>query len=198
MKRLAIVAATLLLAACSSTDYDEPARAPEGRRPPMTAGSRGGMGGTADVGLGLMPIDNWWHDPQIAEPLNLSGDQYAALDRIRTEQGDEIQRLQRDSMVALRDFRQSLTAEKPTSDDIVAAGQRVRALRDQILERQVRLIAAERVVLTADQWQKLQQQLQQERGDWRNNRNVPGRPGRGRGGWGGGMTPRGGRGGWGY
>ncbi len=197
MKRFAFVAAVLLLGACSSSDYDQPG--PDSRRPPMTSDSRGAMRGAADTGLGLMPVDNWWHDPQIAEPLHLSADQYASLDRIQTDQADPIARLQRDSMVALRDFRQSLTADKPTLEDIVTAGERVRALRDQLLDRQVKLIAAQRVVLTADQWQKLQQQLQEDRNDWRQNRNMPGRPGRGgRGGWGGGVGGRGGRGGWGY
>ena len=196
MKRLSMLVALLLLAACSSSDYDEPAqgRGPESRMPP----ARGEMRGVADTVLGPMPLDNWWHDPQLAEPLALTADQYSSLDRIQAQQGDEIARLQRDSMVALRDFQQSLTSEKPMADDIVTAGDRVRSLRDKILERQVRLIAAERIVLTNDQWQKLQQQLRENRDDWRQNRNIPGgRGGRGgRGGWGGGM-PGGRRGGFG-
>src|SRR5512141_3005622 len=122
MKRLAMFGAVLLLAACSSSDYDQPAPTPraEGRRPP----ARGEMRGVADTVLGPMPLDNWWRDPQLAEPLALSADQYTSLDRIQAQQGDEIARLQRDSMVALRDFQQSLTSEKPMADDIVTAGDR--------------------------------------------------------------------------
>ena len=110
--------------ACSSSDYDQP-QPRRGNRP----GPDGGDGTfararTTTGGLDMLPPPDWWPQPQIAAPLNLTSDQYAALDRIATEQAEEIARLDRDSMVAVRDLRQLLESNQPVSADIVAAGQR--------------------------------------------------------------------------
>ena len=63
----------------------------------------------------------------------------------------------------MRDLRNVLDSDKPASDDILAAGKRLRSLRDEVSDREFRLLAAERQILTRDQWQKLQDQLREER-----------------------------------
>jgi hypothetical protein len=199
MKRLALLA-VLLLAACSSSDYDDPS--------PQSMPRRGGMGGGGMDGGGmergqgrmaagsslleLLPPADWWHDPQITEPVKLTSEQVTALDKIGSEQGDPVTRMERDSVAAIRDLRTTLDGAQSTQDEIVAAGQRLRALRDDLFGRQVLLLAAERAVLSQQQWRSLQDALQSMRRPQNRMNNGGGR----RGGMGGG---RGGRrgGGWG-
>ena len=172
MKRLLMISCALLLATCASTDdYDRPVpqRAPRGER---IAG-----------GLEIMPPPDWWRDDRIANTVNLRGEQISALDKIGADQGEPITKLQRDSAVAVREIRETLDADPVRSDDIIAAGDRLRTLRDTLFDRQVRMIAAERAVLSRDQWQRLQDAMQERPDRDRMNRAPMG--GRGRGGWGG-------------
>jgi Spy/CpxP family protein refolding chaperone len=174
MRRVCI-ALLLLLAACASSNNDRP-------RPERGARMR-------DMGpmlLDIIPNDTWWHEPALAAPLNLSSDQFAALDRIANDQRDDIARMQRDLPIATRDLRAALDANPATAGDIMAAAQRVRDIRASLFDREAQMLTAERLVLTKDQWSKLLDELQQQRDDRnRGNDNNGGR----RGGY-----PRGGRG----
>ncbi len=177
MKRFAIFAVAALLVACSSTDSSEPAPSPRGR-PPMDGDGSFAANRPVAGGLDMLPPAQWWHQPLIADAVKLTSDQMAALDKISNDQGDEVARIDRDTMVAVRDLRQLLESNQPASADIVTAGQRLRDLRNSIFDRQLQMLAAERTVLTLDQWQTLQAQLQQRR--TRNQDNSPRRGGRGR------------------
>jgi Spy/CpxP family protein refolding chaperone len=187
MKRTyAIILAILAFAfvACTS-DMDQPERG----GPRGYPGGRGGGGfararaeGAGD-GLEMMPPSEWWRDPQISVAVNLTADQTASLDRINHDQSEEIAKLERDSMVAMRDLRQMIESSQPTAADITGAGQRLRGVRDALFDRRVQLLAGERTILTQQQWDALQTALTASR-----NRDTD-RPGRG--GYGG----RGGRGG---
>jgi Spy/CpxP family protein refolding chaperone len=181
MKRTAFVLAVLLVViSCSSSDDDQSRTE---RRPPMSGGyGRGTVRAAAVGGLDLLPPSEWWRDPYLVEPLKLTPDQLASLDKIGSEQSDEIARLERDSDVALRDLRSALSIEKPASDDILAATGRIRGLRDSLFDRQARMLADERIVLTRDQWGLLQTELQEERAPRPNReggRSMGGRGGRG-------------------
>jgi Spy/CpxP family protein refolding chaperone len=181
-ERLLILAVTtVVLVACSSSDYDQPQ--PRRGNRPEGDGTYARARTTPGV-LDMLPPPDWWHDPQIATPLNLTADQYAALDKIGTEQADPIARLERDSMVAVRDLRQALESNQPAAADIVSAGQRLRGLRDALFDRQVQMLAAERQVLTLQQWETLQAQLQSRPRGTDSNRGTQ-RRGGGRGGMGG-------------
>ena len=136
--------------------------------------------------LDVIPDDTWWHEPALAAPLNLSSDQFAALDRIANDQRDDIARLQRDLPIASRDLRSALDANPATAGDITAAAQRVRDIRASLFDREAQMLSAERLVLTKDQWSRLLDELQRQRDDRRGNDDYRG--GR-RGGY-----PRGGRG----
>ena len=131
------------------------------------------------AGLDMLPPADWWHQPMLADAVRLTADQITALDKIPA---DDSSRLERDMMVAMRDVRSVLDSKQPTNDDIVTAGQRVRALRDSLFDKQIALLSAERTILTQDQWQTLQQQLQDRRAQRRQDNGYPRRGGRGMGG----------------
>jgi len=128
----------------------------------------------------LLPEANWWHSPHISEAVNVTSEQMKQLDRLQSEQGDEIERLGRDLMVVSRDVRTAVNRRDATAADIVAAGDRVAALRDQLFRRRVALLAAERALLTYEQWTTLQDQFE-ERTDRRREDRGPRMGGRGRG-----------------
>jgi Spy/CpxP family protein refolding chaperone len=140
--------------------------------------------------LELLPPPSWWRDDRIAGAVNLTTDQVASLDKVYSEQGDDIARLINDSQVAVRQLRDSLALDQPKSEDIGSAGQRLRTLRDDIFDRQLRMLAAERLLLSTQQWTALQNALQNARSQRQERGGYPG--GRGRGGRGG-RRP-----GWGY
>lgn len=185
MKRFAAIA-LLFLAACSSSDYDQPPQ-----RGPMRGGGAGGYGYRPQQAAGLLdmlPPAQWWHDPRIEAAVSLTNDQFATLDKVAKEREDEIARLERDSATAARDLRTLLDTEKPSSPDIVTAAMRVRAIRDSAFEQQAQLLAAERALLTKQQWQSLQSAMQSERQERRDDGYGNRRGGR-RGGRGGGRWP---------
>src|SRR5438093_1084115 len=121
MKQL--LALTLLVCACASDNYDQPVYSPRNSPPPVAVG-----------GLDMLPPADWWHQPMLADAVRLNADQIAALDKIPA---DDSSRLERDMMVAMRDVRSVLDSKQPTNDDIVTAGQRVRALRDSLFDKQI-------------------------------------------------------------
>jgi Spy/CpxP family protein refolding chaperone len=181
MKRLALVV-IVALAACSSSDYDDgPVNRPRG-------GWGGGYGGGGDFGpaaargggmLDMMPPDDWWHDPRIATAVNVTADQVARLDQIAKDHGDDVSRLTRDTEVAMRDLRSTIEGDSPTIDEIAKAAQRVRTLRDDNFDRQVQLLAAERTVLTKEQWKSLQDAMHESPRDQRRRGGYGGRGGMG-------------------
>jgi len=189
---VSLVALPLLLASCQTADYDDdpvtqsyPRRGRGGddggmRRPRMTAD--GGM-------LDMLPPSDWWRDPQLANAVNLSSDQVAALEKLSHDQGDDLDKLERDVTVAQRDLRSLLDSDKPVEADIVAAGDRLRDMRTAIFDRELKMLAAERALLSKTQWQALQDQLQSRRTDrgGGRDRDRGGYPGRG------GFPGRGGR-----
>jgi Spy/CpxP family protein refolding chaperone len=127
----------------------------------------------------MLPPGDWWHQPMIADAVKLTAEQMAALDKITSDQADQIARMERDSMVAVRDLRTSLEASRPSEADIIAAGQRLRSLRDALFDRHLQMLAAERAILSLDQWQTLQQQLQERRSQRNQDQGYPRRGGRG-------------------
>lgn len=171
MKRTLLTLALVVVVGCTSSDpYERPPRR-------MARPARAAMD------IDPLPPPGWWHDYVIAEPLDLSTEQMQQLDRAAAEFGEQdIRQLQRETLTAVRDLRGILDSEKPSSDEIIVAGQRVRSLRDEISDRQLKLLAAERQILTRAQWLKLQEQLFDER--MPRNR-MSDYPRRGRGGFGG-------------
>ena len=132
--------------------------------------------------LEVLPPSDWWHDEGLARAVVLTGDQLSQLDRISTTQGEDVARLERDGMVAMRDLRNALDLAQPSNDDIASAGHRVREIRASPLDHQVQLLAAERLVLSQQQWRTLEDQLTQQSRPQRDRGNMPGGRGRGMGG----------------
>lgn len=146
------LALAFVLVACASAPPDD--RDAGMRRPMMS--SRGGMSGDFD----LLPRANWWHEAHLNEALNLSGEQMQKLDALQNEHSDEITRLQNDQRTVMRDLRSTLDRRDATADDIVTAGNRYAALRDDLVRKQIAYLAAQRAVLTIEQWKTLQQSLE--------------------------------------
>lgn len=162
-----LLLASIALAGCASYNlppepyrepYPEPHREPERdervERPRRVAASA--------IGL----PSSWWRDARLAEPLALSSDQYQRLEALSGEQ-EEIDRLEEDAQRATRELHDALQAKSATSPGILAAGKRVRELRDTLLDRQIALLAAQREILTDAQWAALQDALANE---WREGR----------------------------
>jgi len=181
MKSAALFVLALTLAAgCATSDdpRDEPRDEPRRTRMPRSV--------EAPSDLAIPPA-NWWRNPQVSVNVKLSDAQFASLDAIDREHAAEVARLRMDAAAAERDVRLLLTAEHPTAGDIMTAGQRVRTLRDQILDHEVRMLAGERALLTREQWTALQDALRDERPDFNGRRGGFG------GGRGGGRRGGGGR-----
>jgi hypothetical protein len=173
MKRLAITV-LLFAAACSSSDNNQPVYSPS-RRPQAAPRA-------TEAALDMLPPADWWHQPQLADAVRVTADQMTALDKVASDQADDIARLERDSMVAVRDLRTTLESSRPAESDIITAGQRLRSLRDALFDRQLQMLAAERQILSLDQWQILQQQLQERRSQRNQDQGYPRQGGRGMGG----------------
>jgi Spy/CpxP family protein refolding chaperone len=184
MKRLAALTLLFLFVACASSDYDEPQRSPARR-----GGAQGGFGYRPQPGgaLDMLPPPQWWHDPQIAAAVTLTNEQFASLDKVAKDHEEEIARLERDTATAARDLRTLLETEQPAERDVVAAAQRLRAIRDSAFDHQAQLLAAERAILTRQQWQALQSALESQRQERRDG--GYGTPRGRRGGRGGGRWP---------
>jgi Spy/CpxP family protein refolding chaperone len=139
--------------------------------------------------LDMMPPEDWWHDSRIAAAVNPTPDQIAKLDQIaKDHSADDVTRLTRDTEVAMRDLRGTLDSDSPASNDIVTAATRVRTLRNDVFDREIQLLAAERSVLTKQQWKALQEAMHERPRDERRGgygtRGGFGGRGRGRGpGW---------------
>ncbi len=132
----------------------------------------------------MLPPAEWWRQPVYADAVRLRTDQVTALDKIAEDHSNDVERIQGDMGAALRDFRIQLNSEQVASADIVTAGNRIKELRNAMFDKQLQTLAAERAVLTYDQWQMLQQQIQVQRQQQRNeNQQRPGGRGQGRGRW---------------
>lgn len=199
--RMRIVACLALLAAlvsgCSSANSDGRDSTSRGEY------GRGGVRGSGEPmqggALGMLPASNWWHDSAMTANLQLSADQFAKLDALVADE-DNVERLRRDSMAATREFRASVDsmsgAAAGSDDPLSGTIRRMEAIRGELLDHEVRLLVAERSILTSQQWTTLQEAMQQQRNgdrDGGGRRNGAG----GRGGMGGGRGGRrGGMGGW--
>ena len=199
MNRAVVVLGAILLSlsACSSSMDDTP---PE-RRGGYGGGDRVRSGGAPMSGEGggdTLPPSNWWHDPQISTAVKLSPEQFKSLDATAVD-STEMETLRRASSDAARDFRLILDSAQPTRDDILAAGQRMRDARNAMMDRNIQQIAAQRAILSKEQWDALQSAMhaggdgtrQRGRGDdggygrrGRGGRGGPGGMGGRPGGWG--------------
>lgn len=153
MKRPLALALFVLVASCSNNTPPQQTNQAPAERPRVRVNTSS---------LELLPPPAWWHDEALAKAVNLTPDQVTQLEKISSTQGEDVARLQRDDMIAMRDLRNAVSLQKPTSEDITTAGHRVRELRASLLDREVEMLASERLVLDIQQWQTLQDQLAQQ------------------------------------
>ncbi|HUP60350.1 MAG TPA: periplasmic heavy metal sensor [Thermoanaerobaculia bacterium] len=134
----------------------------------------------------LLPPPGWWHDPYLSESVNLTDEQTDKLDDLQDAARAESRQLERDVRKADDELRAALNDRNASVERIVAAGNRVATLRDQMLRKQIVALANQRAILTHAQWTALQKQLDERRGPPMHDRGGfrPGGPPRG-----GGMRP---------
>lgn len=190
MKKIAALLLTSLLFACVSADTaDRPPERQRGRD--VASDYERPMRGAQEATMQFLPPMNWWHNENLANAISLTADQVRALDNALSGQTEEMTRLERSAMDAMRDLRATLESDKPLEADITAAGQRLRDARNALFDRQIQMAAAERQIVTASQWKDLDALMQRSRrgrdDDRRGNRG--GYPGRYPGNWPGGGPP---------
>jgi hypothetical protein len=110
----------------------------------------------------LLPPPQWWREKELADAVKLSGEQRKQLDAL-SGQGEEIARLERDLQLASRGIRAALESPEATVKSVIAAGDKLSALRTVLFSREIRFLADQRAILTQAQWMKLQKQVEELR-----------------------------------
>lgn len=183
--RKATLLLSLLLTACSTVDDDTPVLGPT--QGPMRDRARAGeMRRGAGGLLEMLPPARWWRDVHLAEGVDLTGEQIARLEEIYAG-NDEAMRLVRDRRDAMEAIEDTLERDRPAPEEITAAARRLREIDDALFERQLRTLIDVRQVLSQRQWERLEDNLEEDR------RPMRMREGSGRDGGFGGGRRRGGR-----
>lgn len=164
--RLLLVVIPLLIS-CTSSD------------PAPRHGSMPPAQGASIAGLDLTLPGVWWRDSQVAGSLSLTGEQLQRLDTLQPQQ-EEVARLERNLMIAAREIRTALESRNATAALIVSASGHFRELQQSLIGKQIETLAAQREILTAEQWGMLQRVLAEQRRPRRPEGEFgPGGPGRG-------------------
>lgn len=182
--RMATLLLSLFLTACSTVGDDTPVLGPT--QGPMRDRARAGEIRRGAGGLlEMLPPAQWWRDVHLVEGVDLTEEQIARLEEIYAG-NDEAMRLVRDRRGAMEEIEETLEKERPAPEEITAAARRLREIDDALFERQLRILIDVRQVLSQRQWERLEDNLEEDR------RPMRMRQGSGRGGFGGGGR-RGGR-----
>ncbi|HYM62448.1 MAG TPA: hypothetical protein VEZ11_16310 [Thermoanaerobaculia bacterium] len=178
---LVVLVSTCLWAGCASAPPPQD-RGRGGSRPERNDAPRRVMAGGM---VELLPPDYWWRDEQVTPSVAPSVEQIEALDKVAHDLGAEIDQIRSDMRLVVRDLRSVIESEKPQSTDILAAGQRVRELRNSLFDRELKMLDAERQILSRQQWMALQDALERRRAPRQQQDSTPGDRGGRRGGRGG-------------
>lgn len=165
MKRFLILILAGLTAACASSNGPD-RRSQQNRRPDNRRNDNRPSYGRYRASTGdltMLPPGDWWRDTRMSGALRLTPGQIAELDQLQDAKGAEIAKLEVDKQAALDALREAISSNQATTNSILEAGRRVQTVRDNIFNTQLRLLAAERLVLSQLQWQTLQEQLPDSR-----------------------------------
>ena len=105
-----------------------------------------------------MPPPNWWRIDEISDSLQLDASQLKKLDAVQKEHANDLAKLERDLTTATKELKATLEAQPPVAETIIAAGDRLNALRSTLFHEQIVMLAAQRAILTRKQWTSLQEQ----------------------------------------
>ena len=169
---------TLLLAGVAALAQQSPAAPPQGppppeappppmqpRRPPMERAFHGGGSG------------RWWHNPEVAQRLGLSADQQQKMDDIFQQHRLRLIDLNASLERAETMLEPLMESDRPDEAKILAQADRVADARAELEKANTRLLVAIRLVLTPDQWKKLQSERPGPRPEGREHRrDGPGEP----------------------
>jgi periplasmic protein CpxP/Spy len=143
-------------------------------------------GGPGQNGWGRPPMEKtfhdghfgrWWHNPQMAQALNLTDDQKQKMDDIfnldRSGLHDLFGNLTKQEDL----LKPMIEADQPNEDQVLAQIDRVAQARAELEKANARMLFDIRKTLTPDQWQKLKALHQQHeqrmeqggQGGWRHH-----------------------------
>jgi len=105
-----------------------------------------------------MPPPNWWRIDEISDALNLDASQLKKLDAVQKEHAETLAKLERDLTAATKELKAALESQPAVPEKIIAAGDRLGALRSTLFHTQIVMLAAQRAILTRKQWTSLQEQ----------------------------------------
>jgi len=137
----------------------------QARRPPMErAFHAGGQG-------------RWWHNPETAQRLGLSTEQQQKMDDIFQQHRLRLIDLNASLEKAETLLEPLMESDRPDEAKILAQADRVADARAELEKANTRLLVEIRLVLTPDQWKKLQSQRPGPRADGQEHgRYGPGEP----------------------
>lgn len=108
-----------------------------------------------------LPPGRWWRNGQVAQRLQLAGEQQQRLDAVfHGAANDLIDRRAEVEKAALA-LRGELDQNEPNRANLQRLAARLNEARGRLFERELMMLADMRGVLTDDQWSKLRQQARQ-------------------------------------
>lgn len=125
-----------------------------------------------------LPPGRWWRNGQIAERLELSGEQQTRLDAIFHNAANELIDRRAEVEKASLALRGELDQTQPNRANLQRLAARLSEARARLFEREVLMLADMRAVLEDDQWNELRQHARQRMGERMNRRHSmpPRRP----------------------
>jgi len=116
----------------------------------------------------------WWHNPEMAQQLGLSSEQQQKMDDIFQQNRLRLIDLNAALEKAETMLEPLMEADRPDEAKILAQSDRVADARADLEKANTRLLVGIRLVLTPDQWKKLQAGRPAPRPGARDHRSTPG------------------------
>jgi Spy/CpxP family protein refolding chaperone len=152
--------AVLLLLCGMAWAQDTP---PQGQ-PPNPEGGPGphrmmrGPGGPEGPGMGMGP--RWWKESRIVQAIGLSDQQVQQIEQIFQQNMGQLHQYHQTLQAQEKQLHDLLNADQPNSSQVNAQIDQIVQTRGQLEKNNAQMHLAIRGVLTADQWKKLQAEME--------------------------------------
>ena len=108
-----------------------------------------------------LPPGRWWRNAQVAERLELSGDQQERLDAVFHAAANDLIDRRAEVEKAAVALRSELDQNQPNRTNLQRLAARLNEARGRLFERELMMLADMRGVLGDDQWSELRQHARQ-------------------------------------
>jgi protein CpxP len=98
----------------------------------------------------------WWNDPEMAKTLNLTTDQQKKMDDIFQQNRLKLIDLNATLQKEEATLEPLVSADQPDAPKLLAQSDKVAQARAELEKANARMLLGIRLVLTADQWKKVQ------------------------------------------